>query len=252
LDGSNDQRNRARSDNTQTIRVGDAPLSQRSEREFQRADRHSRTVRWLKIGLPTLATLIVAGALLATWLARTLPADVAFASTSIVDGRLVMQDPRMSGIDGNERPYSMVADRAIQALGGSGIDLEGVNANVSIDENTTATLKATKGRYETQANTLRLFDQIAVETSSGIRLTLASADVSLADGRMTGTGPVDITTPNQRLEAGNVVVSQGGKAVSFRDRVKLTLLPNTPAESSPAPASSQATGAEPLSSEPSP
>ncbi|MET0258464.1 MAG: hypothetical protein ABW179_07765, partial [Methylobacterium sp.] len=92
--------------------------------------------------------------------------------------------------------------------------------------------------------------------SSGIRLTLASADVSLADGRMTGTGPVDITTPNQRLEAGNVVVSQGGKAVSFRDRVKLTLLPNTPAGSSPAssqaPAPSQATGAEPLSSEPSP
>ncbi len=233
---------------TDGIAVGEAQRSGRSEREFLRADRHSRWVRRLKIGLPAIATVIVVGALAVTWLARALPADVAFASTSIVDGRLVMQDPRMSGVDGNNRPYSMVAARAIQALGGSGIDLEGVRANLTIGDDTTAELQATKGRYDTQGNMLRLYDDITVEASNGVRMTLRSADVSLADGQMTGSGPVSITTPSQRLEAGNLVVTQSGRSLSFRDRVKLTLLP-TASSASP---SSPLPGAEPPSSEPKP
>ncbi|WP_062014689.1 LPS export ABC transporter periplasmic protein LptC [Aureimonas sp. AU4] len=197
------------------------------EREFGRARRHTRVVRSLRIGLPLVAVVIVLAALAVTWFARALPVDVAFASTSIVDGRLVMEDPRLSGVDGNDRPYFMIADRAIQALGGSGIDLETVRASLSIDPETTAELTAAKGRFDTSNNMLRLYDQIAVDTSSGIRIRLDSADVLLNEGRLTGNGPVEISTPSQRLEAGNVSISDGGKTLSFGSRVKLTLLPQT-------------------------
>ncbi len=205
---------------------GGAPLG----REFERARRHTRMVRVLRIGLPVIAGAIVVAGLAITWFARSLPVDVAFASTSIVDGRLVMADPRLSGVDGNDRPFSMIADRAIQALGGTGIDLETVRANLSLDAETTAELTAAKGRFDTGTNTLRLYDQIAVNTSSGIRIRLSSADVTLDDGRLQGNGPVEISTPGQRLEAGNVTINQGGKTVSFANRVKLTLLPRNAAD----------------------
>ncbi|WP_182084217.1 LPS export ABC transporter periplasmic protein LptC [Aureimonas sp. ME7] len=202
-------------------------------------------MRWLKIGLPVAASAIVLAGLAATWVARSLPADIAFASTSIEDGRLVMRDPRMSGVDGNDRPFSMMADRAIQALGGSGIDLEGVKANLTVDESTTAELTAAKGRFDTRSNMLRLYDQIAVNTSSGITIRMESADVALEDGHLTGNGPIEIATPDQRLESGNVSISEGGKRLTFGNRVKLTLLPHSASASQP-------NGAEAPSSEPSP
>lgn len=225
---------------------GEAPRAsdgQALEREFGRARRHTRLVRGLRIGLPLVAGFIVVAGLAVTWFARALPVDVAFASTSIVDGRLVMADPRLSGVDGNDRPYSMIADRAIQALGGTGIDLETVRANLSIDPETTAELTAAKGRFDTSNNMLRLYDRIAVDTSSGIRIRLDSADVLLNEGRLTGNGPVEISTPNQRLEAGNVSIADGGKTLSFGNRVKLTLLPQTRSnpEAGPAARASEST-----------
>lgn len=213
----------------------------RSAAEFGRAQRHSRTVRWLRIGLPLVALAIVAGALGVTWAARSLPADLSVASTTIEDGRLVMADPRLSGVDGNNRPYSMLATRAIQSLGGSGVDLETVRASLTLDAETTAELTAAKGRFDTKTNLLRLYDDIAVDTSSGISVRLSSADVDLAEGRMTGAGPVEIRTANQRLEAGAVSISENGRRVSFTNRVRLTLLPET-----------AATGAEPPFNEPTP
>ena len=75
----------------------------RVEAEFARARRHSRHVRLLKIGLPIVATLIFIGGGLAVWLARSLPDDVSVSAASIDKGRVVMQDPRMSGVD-EQRP----------------------------------------------------------------------------------------------------------------------------------------------------
>ncbi|MBB3952254.1 LPS export ABC transporter periplasmic protein LptC [Aureimonas jatrophae] len=224
----------------QSLQAGDGRAQ---EREFGRARRHTRLVRSLRVGLPVVAGLIVLAGLAVTWFARALPVDVAFASTSIVDGRLVMEDPRLSGVDGNDRPYSMIADRAIQALGGSGIDLETVRASLSVDPETTAELTAAKGRFDTTNNMLRLYDQIAVDTSSGIKIRLDSADVHLNEGRLMGNGPVEISTPSQRLEAGNVSISEGGKTLSFGNRVKLTLLPQTRSnpEAGPAAQASEST-----------
>lgn len=201
----------------------------RTAAEFERAARHSKMVRVLKIGMPMLAAAIVVTGLAVTWLARSVPVDIAVAATSIEDGRLVMQDPRMSGSDQNDRPYSLVARRAIQSLTGGGIDLEAIEANLSVDAETTARLAAASGRYDPDAGRLRLFDDISVDTSSGITIRLSSADVSVEEGRLEGTGPVLITTPNQRLESGAVTIEDNGARLSFTNRVKLTLLPTEPA-----------------------
>lgn len=225
---------------TTQARQSAAPVStERAGAEFARARRHSRRVRFLKIGMPIVAAIIVVAGLAATWVARSVPVDIAVASTSIEDGRLVMQDPRMSGSDQHDRPYSLVARRAIQALGGGGIDLEAIEANLSVDDSTTARLAAASGRYDPDSGRLRLFDNILVDTSSGIRIELSSADVAVEEGRLEGTGPVRIVTPSQRLESGAVTIEDNGARLSFTNRVKLTLLPAEQTTGAPPPAPSE-------------
>lgn len=200
----------------------------RSAADFRRAHRHARRVRLMRIALPIVAVGIVAAGLFATWLARSVPVDLAVAATSIQDGRLVMEDPRMSGKDKNDRPFTVVARRAMQALDRTGaVDLEGINANLTLDPETTADIVATNGRYDPKAETLRLYDDISVRTSNDVTIRLTSADIVLNDGRLEGRGPVIIQTPNQTLQSGNVTIQNSGNRLTFGDRVKLTLHPAT-------------------------
>lgn len=200
----------------------------RSEREFARARRHSRLVRRLKIALPLTAAIIVVVGVATTWLARSLPGDISVTGTSIEDGRVVMQDPRMSGVDSQERPYEMRAERAIQSLTGGGVDLEKVTATLAVGDDTTADITAAAGFYDSETNQLRLTDGIEVETSNGIAIRLATADIDLAAGTMQGAGPVEIDTPNQTIRSSSLTVSEGGKVLSFGGRVKMVIAPSQP------------------------
>lgn len=197
----------------------------RSEKEFARARQHSRLVTLLKLGLPALAALIVVGGIAVTWLARALPDNVSVSAAGIQDGRIVMEDPRMSGYDKNQRPYSMVAQRAIQALGDGGIDLEKVKANVTISDSATADIVAANGHYEQKTQQLRLYDGVEIDTTNGMSIRLSDARIDLASGSMLGAGPVKITMPNQTIEAGSLDVKEGGKVLGFGGPVKMTLLP---------------------------
>jgi lipopolysaccharide export system protein LptC len=213
--------------------------NRRSEKEFARARRHSRLVSLLKLGLPALAALIVVGGIAVTWLARALPDNVSVSAAGLENGRIVMEDPRMSGYDKNQRPYSMVAQRAIQALDGSGIDLEEVKANITISDSATADVLAARGHYEQKTQQLRLYEGVKVDTSSGMSIRLADARIDLASGSMVGAGPVSITTPNQTIEAGSLDVKDGGKVLGFGGPVKMTLLPNPGETPAPSPTGKQ-------------
>lgn len=203
-----------------------ASAPSRSDLEFARARRHSRWVRRLKIALPATAALIVVAGIATTWLARSLPDNVTVAGTSIQDGRVVMQDPRMSGVDGQERPYEMRAERAIQSLTGGGVDLEKVRARLSVDEDTTADITAVAGVYDVDTEKLRLTEGIEVQTSNGIVIRLETADIDLEAGTMVGGGPVAIDTPSQTIRASSLTVSEGGKVLSFGGRVRMVIAPS--------------------------
>lgn len=219
----------------------------RSEREFARARRHSRLVRVLKVGLPLLAVVIVVGGGLVTFFARSLPDDVSISSASLDNGRIVMEDPRMTGFDKAGRPYSMVAQRAIQSLDGGGVDLETIKANVGVRADTTADIVATRGHYDQKAQKLNLFDDITVDTTDGMSIRLKDAEIDLAAGNMVGKGPVAIDMPNQTINAGSLTVKNGGKLLSFGDGVKMTMLPS--AADAPTDANAASDTARPAPSE---
>ncbi|KQT43097.1 hypothetical protein ASG43_16415 [Aureimonas sp. Leaf454] len=222
----------------------------RRDAEFTRARRHSRKVRVLKVALPFVAALIVLGGAGVTLLARSLPDELPLNAFGLENGRLVMQAPRLSGVDGQDRPYSMIADRAIQSLtGGGGVELEAVKAEVGISADATAAIVAARGLYDATAQRLRLFEGLHVQTSDGMVIDMSGADILLDDGSMEGSGPVEIRTDGQTIEAGTLSVADGGKTLSFRGGVKMTLLPSsgdtTTSQPSPPPTNGASDDATP-------
>ncbi|ORE92827.1 hypothetical protein ATO4_16580 [Aurantimonas sp. 22II-16-19i] len=193
--------------------------------EFARAARHSRVVRALKIGLPILAAAILVTGAVLLWLARSVTDDVSITSASIDDGSVVMQDPRMSGVDSKNRPYQLIAQRAVQSLDGGGISLDAIEAKVSIGEDATADIRADAGYYDATAGILQLTKGISVETTNGVSVKLAGADIDLASGTMNGKGPVLIRSGTQTIQSQSLTVSDSGKMLSFGGRVKMLINP---------------------------
>lgn len=206
--------------------VGTASNDDQRRREFSRARASTRRVRLLKISLPIVAFAILAVGVALTWLARSLPDSLSVASTSFDDGRVVMQDPRMSGVDNKNRPYQLIAERAFQSLKGGGVDLEKLSAKVAVSDDTDADIRAAAGHYDQASQNLTLSGGIGVQTTSGIHIKMASATIDFDGGNLEGQGPVKIRTPNQSVEASSLKVSDGGKTLSFGGRVKMRIDPS--------------------------
>lgn len=209
-------------------RLGDvrrAEFSATRQAEFSRAARHSRLVRVLKIALPVVAAVIMIGGLALIWLARSVTDDVSVTSAAIDDGSVVMQDPRMSGVDSKNRPYQLIATRAVQSLDGGGITLEAIQAKVPIGEDATADIRSDSGYYDATAGTLQLSQGISVETTNGVSIRLAGADIDLSSGTMDGQGPVVIQSGTQTIRAQSLKVSDSGQFLSFGGRVKMLINP---------------------------
>ncbi len=101
----------------QTVRAYWTMSRGSTERAFQAARRHSRTVRLLRIVLPVAVVLVLAIVVLITYLNplrmfAKLPIDV---GNLVVSGtKITMEQPRLSGFTHDGRAYEVMANAAAQ------------------------------------------------------------------------------------------------------------------------------------------
>lgn len=198
----------------------------RGSKDFDAAGRHSRRVRLLKFAIPAFALIGAALFASATVLRAKAPADVETDSVSLSDGRIVMVNPKLDGMTGDKRPYTMQAVRAYQEVKKDGVvELESITADLPFGDKATATLKAGGGIYSNTANHLDLNKDIALSTSDGMTATLKSASIDLGKNTLSTSEPVDITRDGSHITADSLEVSDGGKKLVFERRVRLTIDP---------------------------
>jgi lipopolysaccharide export system protein LptC len=196
----------------------------RVEAAFDLAKRHSRRVRVLKFALPVLALVATAAFVGASWISTPTGVSVDVGATAIEDGRLVMSDPRLDGFTGNDRPYSMAAQRAIQDLGNTNVvDLEGIEAKLPFDDANWITVAAKSGVLDRNANTLDLTDEIQLKTDTGVVALLKSAKVDFRGGNLDSDSPVDITMSGARIAADSLQVRDRGAVMIFEKRVRMEI-----------------------------
>ena len=214
------------------------------EARFARAARHSRLVRVLRVAVPAVVGLVLA-ALVAIAVFNPfrvlskLPLDM---GNLVVSGtKITMESPHLSGFTPDKRPYEMWAKTATQDITDPDhVELHTLRAKVLMEDQTTVTMDARTGLFDTKTQILDLRKDIFLQSSTGYEARLTHALVDMAQGTVTSEQPVDVKLLNGTLTADRMKVTEKGDVVRFEDNVVMHLimdhpLTTTPASEEPAP-----------------
>jgi lipopolysaccharide export system protein LptC len=199
---------------------GDAANS-RAE-AFGRAERHSRRVRRLKVALPLLAVLLVAGFVGYSFVSTPAAVPLQTEGAAFAEGKLVMNSPKLEGFTKDGRPYSVNASRATQDFDKQDIvNLDGIDAKMPVEAANWARVEAVSGVYDRLANTLDVPTDILVTTTDGMVAKLKSAFLDINGGSLKSTAPVDIQSHGSRITADSMAVLENGQRVIFETSVRV-------------------------------
>ena len=126
---------------------------------FAIAARHSRMVRILRIAVPAVVGLAMAGVVAISIfnpfraLMKQLPVDI---DNLVVSGsKITMESPHMSGFTPDQRPYEVWAKTATQDLTDPDhVELKTVRAKVLQEDRSTVTMEARTGLFDTKAQSV--------------------------------------------------------------------------------------------------
>ncbi len=220
-------------------------------RAIKQARRHSRWVRFAKIAIPLGSFLAVAGVAIFAYIDpfRQIE-DLQFGSIGVSGTNVTMEAPRLTGFKNDNRPYEVTASAATQDVRKPNfVELKDLRARiVTDDKGSVAKLEADIGILDTQKEQMNLRQNVRVETDGGQEVYMRSAFVNFKSGGVTSNEPVTVILGgNGRIEAEGLRVTDNGKVLSFRGRVRTTFQP-APGSEPAAPASNDTGSAAPSSS----
>src|SRR5882672_7234451 len=208
---------------------------------FAIAARHSRMVRLMRIAVPLVVGLAMAGVVAISIfnpfraLMKQLPLDM---DNLVVSGtKITMESPHMSGFTPDQRPYEVWAKTATQDLTDPDhVDLRTLRAKVLMeDRTTTITLDARTGLFDSKAQLLDLRKDIFLQSSSGYEARLSQALVDIGKSTVTSEEHVDVKLLNGTLTSDKLRILNGGEVVRFEGNVVLNLDNLSPPEEAAPP-----------------
>jgi lipopolysaccharide export system protein LptC len=217
-------------------------------RVFARAARHSAQVRFLRRAIP-IGVLVAVSALLAVWLFdpfRQVFPNFSVQGVDLSSSQVVMEMPKLSGFKKDSRPYEVVAKSAIQDVSKpSVINLIDMDAHLVMSDGQAANLKARKGVYDTQNETLEVKDDVKIKTTNGYDISLENAYMKFKSGDITSDRPVNAKMSGGEINADSVEMIDNGKRVTFIGNVHSRLDSSTERLGAAAGAKEKGTAKEP-------
>lgn len=142
------------------------------------------------------------------------------------NGKLVMANPKLNGFTKQKQPYSMTALRAIQDVNTQGIiELEGIDAKVPVGPDNVAAIKASRGTYDRDGNTMKMTSDVTITTTDGMRAKFKSVFLDMGKGTMKTDDPVDVSSGGSQITANSLSVQDNGKVLVFENRVRVNIDP---------------------------
>jgi lipopolysaccharide export system protein LptC len=212
-------------------------------RDYSRAMRHSRRVRFFKRAIPIGAFLAVALVVVITFFNPFASyGGLTIGPVSVSGNRIVMDNPRLTGSQGDSRPYVVTAESASQDVRAPHlVDLQELRARLTVDmQGNVATVEAATGRFDTQTELLELTRDVRVVSSTGYSLDLHSASIDFKAGSVVSPDPVRLELETGTIEAERMTIVENGAVITFEGNVRSFLtVPSlgrsgqSPAERSP-------------------
>lgn len=188
-------------------------------------------IRLMQVVLPLVA--IVLGGVTLLWpvlneteVSFTLSKDEVAKS----DGVIRMTNLSYAGTDAINRLFRVEAASGQQENPQAPrVRLTDIRAEMELQPETPATVKARTGIYRIKEGTLVLVGGVHVNTANGYRLDMAGAEVDLKSHRATGQGDIVGMSDLGQLRAGQMEINVDSREGTFDGGVQLTINPRRPA-----------------------
>jgi lipopolysaccharide export system protein LptC len=209
-----------------TMSRGDA------DRAFHAARRHSRAVRILRIAVPAGVTIGIIIIALVTYLnpLRMLAKLPINLDNLVVSGtKVTMEAPRLTGFTHDARAYELTADTAAQDMTKPDIvELRNIRARVEMQDKSSMELTARSGIYDSKGETLRLEQNILLNSSTGYQGRLSEAMVDIRKGNVVSEHPVEVRMLQGTLNANRLDIVDSGEVIRFHGGVVMDMTLNQP------------------------
>ncbi len=196
---------------------------------YRAALRHSRLVRWLRIGVPA----IIAMALIAVGAVNYMPPVGGFRLPAEVGELLIkgtkvtMQQPRLAGFTINSRPYEFTAKSAEQDITKPDLmELHQIRAKMEMEDKSTVNVTSNSGTYDMKSEMLTLTESVHLTSSTGYEVRLQDAVVDVHKGNVNTEKPVWVKLTNGVITAKRLEVADGGDLIRFSGGVSMTVQPD--------------------------
>jgi LPS export ABC transporter protein LptC/lipopolysaccharide transport protein LptA len=206
--------------------------------EFRKAGRRTAIVRMLRLACPIGVVLLLGSYALS--IARTtglvgtntLPE---IAIRKILPEDLTMKNPRYEGFSKDGGSYMFTAKTAEHDLSLRNIvKLNGITGEIYQPNKTRTDITATRGVFDNEKNLLELFEEINVDSQSGLKARLTRASILTKEDLLTSDEPVLVEFPNGSVRSKRMTLRQKAREATFVDEVAVILTPPPDQKKAPA------------------
>ncbi|MGD9868288.1 MAG: LPS export ABC transporter periplasmic protein LptC [Hyphomicrobiales bacterium] len=192
-------------------------------RAFDKARRHSRHVKILRIALPACAVAVLSLYLVSSRLTISIgDMQASVERVEIRQDTLRMVNPKLEGANQKQGQYVVTADYAEQDVGDPNtIRLTNVKADLTESKRGWSRMSAPKGVFHTKLEQLELMGGINIASSNGMKAHLHTAAIDMRTQIITTNDPVDVEFLNGTIRSDRMELGSQEKWVIFRDRVRV-------------------------------
>lgn len=136
----------------------------------------------------------------------------------------VMEQPRYQGVDQNDQPFTVIADKAIQ-LDKNTIELHAIRADMNQKDGTWLALNSGKGELNMETKKIKLEQDVNMFYDGGYEFRTSHANIDMDKGSASGDAPVEGQGPSGVLKADSFSIENRGQVIKFNGSVRMTLYP---------------------------
>ena len=204
--------------------AGTNPLVTNGARPVRTAPRRGVFVRIAKYGLPVLALALLSSIALWPEISRTIERGrVTWHRLTMVDPTSgTMKHPRYRGFDGQNQPYTVIADSA-DRVGPERFNLNMPRGDLMLHNGTWLQARSKKGAYFQHPGLLDLFQDVMLYRADGTILNTEAATMDMHGGAVTSNVYTHAEGPFGQLDAEGFTLLDKGNVVQFHGPAKLVL-----------------------------
>ena len=191
--------------------------------------RHSRHVRWLRVGVPAIIAAALVAVVAVNYMPTVgglrLPGEV--GNLVIKGTKVTMQQPRLAGFTVDSRPYEFTAKSAEQDITKPDLmELHQIQAKMEMEDKSTVNVTSNSGTYDMKSEMLTLTESVHLTSSTGYEVRLRDAVIDVHKGNVVTEKPVWVKLTNGIITAKRLEVVDGGDLIRFGGGVAMTVQPD--------------------------